>query len=139
LGEVVLVSSALGDEHFLHARELGCGLGRLLGALAAAGNQHMHVGAELFRSRQRLVGDVLQGFVVVFGNQQRRHVQRTPASFFSLDTSSPTSLTLTPPLRPGGSVVFNTSRRGATSTPVSATFFSAIGFFFAFMMLGSEA
>src|SRR5215475_6860103 len=99
----------------------------------------MHIGAELFGSRQRLVGDVLQGFVVVFGNQQRRHLQRTPASFFSLDTRSATSLTLTPPLRPGGSDVFSTSRCGETSTPVSETFFSAIGFFFAFMILGSDA
>src|SRR6201996_8656859 len=99
----------------------------------------MHIAAQLGSGSQRLGGDVLQGFVVVFSNQQCRHLQRTPASFFSLDTSSATSLTLTPPLRPGGSDVFTTSRRGVTSTPPSAPAFSAIGFFFAFMILGSDA
>ena len=35
--------------------------------------------------------------------------------------------------------VFKTLRRGATSTPKSAGVFSSIGFFFAFIMLGSDA
>ena len=75
LGKIVLVGRAFGDQHLLHAGELGGGFGRGLGALAAAGDQHMHVAAELGRCGQRLVGDVLQGFVVVFGNQQRRHLR----------------------------------------------------------------
>src|SRR5262249_31982770 len=95
-------------------------------------------GAERQRRGQRLVGGILQRRVVMFSNQQRGH-QRTPASVLSFATSSATSLTLTPPLRPGGSAVFKTSRCGVRSTPVSDAFFSAIGFFFAFMMLGSEA
>ena len=116
LGEVVGVSFALGDQHLLDAGEPGRGLGRRLGALAAAGDQHMHVAAQLGRGGQRLVGGVLQGVVVVFGNQQRRH-QSTPASVLSFDTSSATSFTLTPPLRPGGSDVLRISRCGVRSTP----------------------
>ena len=42
-------------------------------------------------------------------------------------------------LRPLGSSVFSTLRRGVTSTPKSAGVFSSSGFFLAFMMLGSEA
>ncbi len=68
------------------------------------------------RRGQRLVGGVLDRRIVVFGNQQRGH-QRTPASVLSFEISSATSLTLTPPLRPGGSVVLSTSRRGVRSTP----------------------
>ena len=75
LGEIVLVSRAFGEQHFLDALQLRGGFGRGLGALAAAGDQHMHVAAELACRRQRLVGHVLEGFVVVFGNQQRRHVR----------------------------------------------------------------
>jgi hypothetical protein len=63
----------------------------------------------------------------------------TPASFLSLSTSSATSLTLTPALRPPGSSVFSTFSRGFTSAPKSAGLLSSSGFFLAFMMLGSEA
>ena len=41
--------------------------------------------------------------------------------------------------RLGGSVTFSVFRRGATSTPRSAGSRVSSGFFFAFMMLGSEA
>ena len=54
--------------------------------------------------------------VLVVGEEQGRH-QITPASFFSLATSSSTEVTLAPALRPGGSVVLSTFRRGETSTP----------------------
>ena len=103
------IGVALGDQHFCDAGKLGGGLGRALGALAATGDQHVDLGAQLGGRGQRLVGGVLQRGVFVFGNQQRGH-QRTPASFLSFDTSSATSLTLTPPLRPGGSVVLRISR-----------------------------
>ena len=49
------------------------------------------------------------------------------------------SATLMPALRFGGSVTVTVARRGATSTPRSAGFTTSIGFFFAFMMLGSVA
>jgi hypothetical protein len=74
-GEIVLVGGPFGDQHFLHALQFrGC-LRRGLGARAATCDQHMHVAAELGGRCQRLVGHVLQGFVVVFGNQQRRHIR----------------------------------------------------------------
>ena len=75
LGEIVHVSVTLGNQHLLHALQLRRCVRRGPGALAAAGDQHMHVAAELLCRRQRLVGDVLQGLVVVFGNQQCRHLR----------------------------------------------------------------
>ena len=57
---------------------------------------------------QRLVGGVvLEDFVFVFGNQQLSSSEH-PASFLSFDTSSVTSLTLTPalPSRPGSAFHF---------------------------------
>ena len=65
--------------------------------------------------------------------------QMTPASLRSLSTSSSTLLTSTPPLRTGGSTTCSTVSRGFTSTPVSSIFSVSMGFFFAFMMLGSVA
>src|SRR5262245_30354560 len=97
----------------------------------------MNLATKRDRCGERLVGRILEALVIVLGDQQRRH--RMPASFFSLATSSATEATLTPALRPGGSTVLITSKRGATSTPRSEGVFSSIGFFFAFMMLGSEA
>ena len=114
LGEIMGIGGVVGEQHLLDAGELGRGIGRRLGVFA--GDQHMHVGAECGGRRQRLVGGVLDRRVIVFGNQQRRH-QRTPASVLSFETSSATSLTLTPPLRPGGSEVLSTSRCGVRSTP----------------------
>ena len=89
---------------------------------ALAGDQHMDVAAERLGGGQRLVGGVLERGVVVFGKQQRGH-QSTPASFLSLATSSATMPTLMPALRPGGSVVLSTFRRGVISTPKSAGVF----------------
>ena len=94
---------------------IGGGLRGTLGVLA--GDQDVNVGAERQRRGQRLAGGVLYRRIVMFGNQQSGHLQKTPASFFSLDTSSATSLTLTPPLRPGGSEVLRISRWAARSTP----------------------
>ena len=107
------IGVALGEQHLAHAVELGRRLGRAPGVLA--GDEHMHLAAQRLRCRQRLGGGVLEGLIVVFGNQQRRH-QITPASL-SLPTSSATDPTLAPAWRPGGSLVFTTLRRGATSTP----------------------
>src|SRR5665647_3952072 len=98
----------------------------------------MNLGAKRGGGGQRLVGGILQQGVVVFGNQQRGH-QITPASFLSFETSSATSLTLTPALRPPGSVVLMISRCGVRSTPYSSAVLSAIGFFLAFMMFGRLA
>ena len=71
-----------------------------------------------------------------FREKKNSH-QSTPASFFSFETSSATSATMTPALRAAGSVVFTTVSRGATSTPKSSGVLVSSGFFFAFMMFGS--
>ena len=47
--------------------------------------------------------------------------------------------TFAPPLRLGGSCTFSVTSRGVTSTPSASGFKVSSGFFFAFMMLGSEA
>src|SRR5690606_32397831 len=88
-------------------------------------------GAQCFGRRWRKLGtDKL-------GKKKCRH-QRPPASFLSFSTSSATLPTLTPALRVGGSEVFRTLRRGVMSTPKSSGVFTSSGFFFAFMILGSD-
>src|ERR1700679_3324943 len=77
--------------------------------------------------------------VVGFEENEARHGQITFASVRSLLTSSATDLTFWPALRFGGSDTLITVKRGVTSTPRSAGFMLAIGFFRAFMMFGSEA
>ena len=111
----MLIKRIVGDAHPRDAGELGRGL---RGARdIAAGDQHIDRRAQLQRRRQRPGGDVGEMAVRDFGKKQGRHRQITPASSLSLATSSATVLTLTPALRPLGSVVFSTLRRGATSTP----------------------
>ena len=105
LGELMLVSRAVRDQHLLDAVELRGGIGDR--AAAFAGDQHMHVAAERLGGGQRLVGRILERLVVVLGNQKNSHPS-TPASF-SLPTSSATEPTLAPALRPPGSTVFTTS------------------------------
>src|SRR5688572_22857028 len=97
----------------------------------------MDVAADRFRGRQGFVGGVLERLVVVLGEEKRCH-QIAPASL-SLPTSSATEPTFTPATRPPGSLVFTTCNRGLMSTPKASGAFSSIGFFFAFMMFGSEA
>src|SRR5438045_802238 len=93
-GSAAAAAFSTGALPLLDASELGGGIGGSLGAGTTC-DQHMHVAAELAGGGQRLVGGVLEVTCFVFGNQQRSH-QRTPASVFSLETSSATSFTLTP-------------------------------------------
>src|SRR5690242_4370075 len=93
------------EQDFAHALELCRGIGDGLAALSR--HEHMHVGAELLGSRERLRGGIAQRSVIVLGEKKRRH-HKTPASFFSLATSSATLATFTPPLRLSGSTVFST-------------------------------
>ena len=67
-----------------------------------------------------------------------RH-HKTPASPRSFSINSSTLLTTLPPLRAGGSVTWRICSLGRASTPVSSSLRTSIGFFFAFMMLGSVA
>ncbi len=124
----------VGVEHLGGAIELGGGLRDGLGV--RAGNEHVHVLAQRLGGTHGLGDPGAQRLVVVVGQEQRRH-ESAPVSL-SLAISSAAFATFTPALRPGGSTVFRTLRRGAGSTPKSAGFLTSSGFFLAFMMLGSE-
>ena len=109
------VERIVGHAHFGHACELS---GRRRGgADVLAGDQHIDRTAELERGGERARGRVVQLAAGDLGQKKGRHRQITPASSCSLATSSATDLTLTPALRPAGSAVFSTLRRGETSTP----------------------
>ena len=137
LGQPVGVGRVLGLQHLGDAGDGGRRLGGFAGI--AAGHQHVHVRAHLGRGGDG-VGDVgADGLAVVRGDNEDGHDQITPASLRSLSTSSATVFTLMPDLRLGGSSTFSVLRRGATSTPSASGASTSIGFFLAFMMLGSEA
>ena len=115
LGEAMGVGRIVGDPHLGDAVELGRGFRRRADILA--GDQHMHRRAELLGGGERARADVGEMAAGDFAKKKRRHAQITPASSRSFETSSATVLTLTPALRPPGSVVFSTLTRGLTSTP----------------------
>ncbi len=129
------VERVVGDEHLLHAVELRGGFGHRVAALT--GHENDDIAAELRSGGDGLRGRVVQRLVVVVCNNKRGH-PITPASL-SFDTSSAADSTLIPAERCGGSDTFTTSRWFFTSTPKSPGVFSSIGFFFAFMMFGSDA
>src|SRR5258708_27199088 len=93
---------------------------------------------QLGRGGDRVEGGGLGRFIVVFGDDEDAH-QITLASVLSLVTNSSTEPTLTPPWRFTGSSTLSVTRRGVTSTPRSSGLITSIGFFLAFMMLGSDA
>ncbi|MCY1235039.1 hypothetical protein D9M72_476430 [compost metagenome] len=125
----------VGQQHLGHARGGGGLVGH--GARIGAGDQHVHVASDLGGGGDGVQGCALELGVIVFGNNQRRHVQTTFASFLSLSTRAATSATLMPALRAGGSLTFSVFRRGAGSTPSSSGVTVSNCFFLAFMMFGS--
>ncbi len=130
-GQMLAALLGWGQGTFASKVVVGDGLGVM------AGDQDMHGRAEVLGGAQGLAGGLVEALVVVLGEQQRGH-QITPA-VLSLETSSAALATLTPAERPAGSAVFSTLSRGAMSTPSVSGVVSSSGFFFAFMMLGSEA
>ena len=115
LGEPVRVGRGVGDENLADARKLR---GRLGGRRdAPPGDEHVDRLRDLEGRRQRPRGQVAQAPARDFRKKKGRHGQITPASSWSFATSSETVFTLTPALRPEGSDVLSTLRRGATSTP----------------------
>src|SRR6185437_4780547 len=125
----------VGDQHLAHARDRG-GFGGDAGA-ARPGHQYLHL-AELRCRRDGVQRCRLERFAVVFGEDQDRH-QITRASFLSLSTSSATEPSFLPAWRFGGSATLSVVSRGLGSTPSASGVSCSMGFFFAFMMLGSEA
>ena len=136
----MIIGGIVGQQHLGGAGDLR----RRLGDRPARGARHqdVHIAARRFRDLRcgghRVEGRGLQCPVVVFGDDENRH-QITRASSLSLSTSSATEPTLTPPCRFAGSSTFKVTSRGVTSTPSCSGVMISIGFFLAFMMLGSEA
>src|SRR5207248_8062922 len=127
----------VGEQHFPSSGDAGGSLGDRTEILA--GHQDINfAGRDSVRGRNRVEGSWLQRLVVMFGDDQSSH-QITRASVFSLSTSSATEPTLWPPWRFAGSSTLSTVRRGVTLTPSASGVVVAIGFFFALMILGSEA
>src|SRR5579872_1999941 len=83
-------------------------------------------------------GGGFEGSAIMLGNDEKGH-QITRASVMSLSTSSLTEATFLPPWRLAGSSTLRVMRRGAASTPSASGVITSIGFFLAFMILGSEA
>ena len=136
LGQPVGIGRVVAQQHLGDAGNLGTRLGRRLGVLS--GHQQMNLTADLAGGGDGVERGRLDRRVVVLGQQQDRH-QITFASLRSLSTSSLTLFTFTPDLRLAGSTTFRVLTRGATSTPSASGVSASIGFFFAFMMFGSEA
>ena len=100
----------------------------------------MRVGEISFISPFRysiLIWAIILG-IVVFGDEEDTH-QITLASLRNLSTRLAASATLTPAWRRGGSSTLSVTNRGLISTPNSAGVKTSMVFFFAFMMLGSDA
>ena len=114
LGQAAPIGGIIRRQHLGHA-------GKLRGLCGGGGNtftgdQQMHF-TQRFCGRQRFCRAVrAQRAAGHFGNQKNGH-QITPASSLSFAISSATLATLTPALRPCGSTVLTTVRRGVTSTP----------------------
>src|SRR5215469_13530236 len=137
LCKCVFVSGIVGEQHPLYAGDLGGGLGDRTAILARYEYVDVLTG-DLCSRRDSVQRRRPQRDIIVFGDDEGGH-QITRASVLSLSTSSATEPTLTPASRFDGSSTFSTTRRGVTSTPSASGVVIAIGFFFARMMLGSEA
>src|SRR5690606_2957411 len=129
LGQHVRISRIAGEQDLFDPGDLRRRLRRGLRVFARAGDERVDRPEPAGRThgRQRRVAD---GAGFVFDQDQRRHA--TTPSVLSFATSSSTEATFTPAWRTGGSSTFSTVRRGVTSTPVSATGFTASGFDLAF-------
>ena len=137
LGNAVRHGVGPGGENLRHAGNRGSGLGHI--AAGVAGDEDMDVTTDLGGCGHGVQRGGCQLAVVMVCQNQDAHDQITFASFFSLSTSSPTLDTLIPASRAGGSSTRVMARRGVTSTPSSSALIESSGFFFAFMMFGSEA
>ena len=126
-----------GGQHLGNAVNGGGGAGDI--AAGIAGDKHMDLAADFLGGGYGVQRGGCQLAIIMVRKNQNAHDQITFASFFSLSTRSPTSDTLIPASRAGGSSTRVMARRGAISTPSSSALIESSGFFFAFMMFGSEA
>ena len=135
-GQVMRIDRIICQQDFFDAVEAGGGLRR--GFDPVAGDEDMDRFIQRLGRGQGLGRRLIERAIRNLGKKQDRH-QITPASSLSFATSSAAEASLTPALRVGGATVFKILRRGAISMPKSAGVFSSIGFFLAFMILGSDA
>ena len=96
------------------AGEFGGGLGGRAGIVA--GDQHIDIAAERLGGGDGLRGDVVEGGVAVFSEDENGHDQMAPTDL-SFAIRASTSATFSPASRFFGSVTLTTDRRGAMSTP----------------------
>src|SRR6185312_2118862 len=136
LGERMLIGLVVGEQHLGDAGDLGGSVGGRL--CAGSCDQHMELAADCRGGGDGVERRSLERLVVVLGDDEKSH-QITRASFLSLSTSSCAEPTFLPPWRFAGSSTLSVLRRGATSTLSTSGVTCSIGFFFAFMMLGSDA
>src|SRR4029453_12379731 len=123
-----------------HLRDAGDLRGRLRRWLRIiASDEHVDLASDLLRRSDGMKRCALYRRAVVLGNEECRLGQMTFASLSSLVTRSATSPTLAPPSCLVCSTTLSVAMRGATSTSSAAGVIVSIGFFFAFMMLGSVA
>src|SRR5690606_5556509 len=132
----VLISGIVGHEDLGDAGDLRGGF-RSASAILAC-DEDMHVLVDQGGGRHHVAGSGLELALRVLSDDEDAH-QITFASFTSFSTSSWTVFTLPPPWRFGGSATLITFSRGVRSTPSASGANSSIGFFFAFMMFGSDA
>ena len=126
----------IGEQHFGDAGQLRGFVGDR--AAIGADDQQVDVAADRGCGADDMAGDAFEALIVVLGDNEIRH-QMTCASCMSLSTSSSTEPSFLPPWRFCGSLTCRMVRRGAISTPSASGVAWSIVFFFAFMMLGSEA
>ena len=103
----------IGVQHACHTVKLGR-FSRRTGS--GTRHQHMHL-AQALHTGKRLGHRIGRQLPVIHIGKQKNGHQITPASSLSFAISSATDPTFTPALRPAGSTVLMTDRRGVTSTP----------------------
>ena len=110
----MIESFAFDMDDLADAREPGGGLGCCAGIVAC--DQHVDIAAESLGGGDGLGGDVVEGGVAVFSEDENGHDQMAPTDL-SFAIRASTSATFSPASRFFGSATFTIDRRGAMSTP----------------------
>ena len=137
LGNAVRQHIIIGCQNLCNAVDCGGCRGNI--ARSVSSDEDMDVAADFASGGNGVQRGRSQLAVVMVCKDENAHGQITFASFFSLFTKSATSDTLIPASRAGGSSTRVMFSRGLISTPRSSADIESSGFFFAFMMFGSDA
>ena len=121
----------------MHVGHTGQFRGFVGDGLAVVGqHQHLDIATNIGGARYRTARGIQKLAVVMIGNDKNL-VAHIRLFSFSLATSSSTVSTMMPPARLGGALVVTVSMGVAAATSSSSKARASIGFFLAFMMLGS--